>query len=328
MIYIRLDKNIKQPDDFFLDDTEGKEYKVECIVKERLNHGEHEFYIRWASYDDSDNTWEPLEYMKDTIALKEWEESQNAAFLTRMNSHLKPKIIQRNMNSDPVNLNDALSSPEKDMWIKAMQEEFESLKANDTWKLVLRPTDRDVIDIRWVFRIKRNLDQSIEKYKGRFVVRGFTQIPGVDYDEVYSPMVSYIANRILIVLAAKYDLIIHQMDVKSVFLNEEVDTELYVEQPEMFEEKDRKLWVCKLKKGLYGLKQAPRLWHRTLQSHLLSIRFTQLESEPSIFIKKLKDTFIVIAAYVDDLQITSNNIKAIQNIKLELQNKFQMTDLR
>src|SRR5579871_6144937 len=208
-----------------------------------------------------------------------------------------------------------------------MQEEFESLKANDTWELVPRTTDRDIIDTRWVFRIKRNLDQSIEKYKDRFVVQGFTQIPGVDYDEVYSPMVSYTANRILIALATKYDLTIHQIDVKSVFLNGEVDTELYVEQPEIFEEKDRKLWVCKLKKGLYGLKQAPRLWHRTLQSHLLSIGFIQLESEPSIFIKKLEDTFIVIAAYVDDLQIALNDVKVIQNIKLELQNKFQMTDL-
>ena len=158
-----------------------------------------------------------------------------------------------------MNLNDALSTPEKDMWIKAMQEEFDSLKANDTWELVPRPADRDVIDTRWVFRIKRNLDQSVEKYKDRFVVRSFTQIPGVDYDEIYSPVVSYTANRILIALAAKYNLKIHQMDVKSAFLNGEVDTELYIEQPEMFEEKDRKLWVCKLKKGLYDLKQAPRL---------------------------------------------------------------------
>src|SRR5579871_2330869 len=155
-----------------------------------------------------------------------------------------------------------------------MQKEFESLKANDTWELVPRTTDRDIIDTRWVFRIKRNLDQSIEKYKGRFVVQGFTQIPGVDYDEVYSSVVSYTANKILITLAAKYDLIIYQMDMKSAFLNREVDTKLYIEQPEMFKEKDRKLWVCKLKKGHYGLKQAPRLWYRTLQSHLLSIGFT------------------------------------------------------
>src|SRR5579871_5952725 len=95
----------------------------------------------------------------------------------------------------------------------------------------------------------------------------------------------------------------------------------------MFEEKDRKLWVCKLKKGLYDLKQAPRLWYRTLQSHLLSIGFTQLESELSIFIKKLEDTLIVIVVYVDNLQIALNDVKAIQNTKLELQNKFQMTDL-
>src|SRR5579871_315103 len=87
-IHIGLDKNIEQPDDFFLDDTEEKEYKVKCIVKERLNYRECEFYMKCASYDDSDNTWKILEYMKDTIALKEWEKLQNTTFLTGMNSYL------------------------------------------------------------------------------------------------------------------------------------------------------------------------------------------------------------------------------------------------
>jgi hypothetical protein len=76
------------------------------------------------------------------------------------------------------------------------------------------------------------------------------------------------ANRIIMALAVKYDLKIHQMDVKSAFLNGEIDTELFVKQPEMFEEKDRKAYVCKLKKGLYGLKQAPRLWHKILATYL------------------------------------------------------------
>jgi hypothetical protein len=128
-------------------------------------------------------------------------------------------------------------------------------------------------------------------------------------------------------LAAKYDLKIHQMDVKSAFLNGEIDTELFVEQPEMFEEKDRKAYVCKLKKGLYGLKQAPRLWHKTLATYLLSIGFTQLESEPSVFVRKIEDTIVVIAVYVNDLQIASNDMQAIEDTKRELHKRFQMTDL-
>ena len=123
---------------------------------------------------------------------------------------------------------------------------------------------------------------------------------------------SYTTIRLLIALAAKYNLTIHQMDVKSAYLNGEIDTDIYIEQPQLFEERNKAQWVCKLKKGLYGLKQAGRIWHETLHKYLLSKEYTQLESEPSVYIKKLDQKILVIAVYVNDLQIFSNNIKILE----------------
>ena len=110
--------------------------------------------------------------------------------------------------------------------------------------------------MKWVFHIKKQIDGSIEKWKGRFIARGFTQIPRIDFNEIYAPIVSHTAIRLLIILAIQYKLLIHQMDVKSAFLHGDIDVELYIKQPEMFEEGDRNTWVYQLKKGLYGLKQA------------------------------------------------------------------------
>src|SRR5579871_2637705 len=120
-----------------------------------------------------------------------------------------------------------------------MQDEFNLLKENNIWKLVPRPADRDIIDSRWVFHLKYNIDGIIEKRKGRFVARGFTQVPRVDYNEIYPPVVSYTTIRLLIALATKYNLTIHQMDVKSAYLNGKIDTDIYIEQPQLFEERNK-----------------------------------------------------------------------------------------
>src|SRR5579871_4503391 len=104
------------------------------------------------------------------------------------------------------------------------------------------------------FHLKHNIDNTIEKQKERFIIRRFTQIPGVYYNEIYSLVILYTTIRLLITLAAKYNLTIYQMDVKSAYLNREIDTDIYIEQPQLFEERNKDQWVCKLKKGLYGLK--------------------------------------------------------------------------
>ena len=169
------------------------------------------------------------------------------------------ETLEKQYDNDPINIEDALSRPDKDKWIDIIMDKYKSLMSNDIQEIVPRPLDRKVIDTRWTFHIKHNIDGSIEKRKGRFIAKGFTQIPGVDYMETYSLIVSHTSIRILIILVAQYDLHIHQMDVKSAYLNRKIDIDIYIEQPLFFEKKNKERYVYKLKKELYRLKQAGRI---------------------------------------------------------------------
>ena len=301
--------------------NDDREYDIEQIVQERMKNDEKEYYVKWRGYDKSENTWEPYYHLEHTQALDEWEKQLTVyTTVTVENTSY--------LQTDPQNLQEAMNRSDCKRWTEAMTNEIKSLQENDTWELVKRPTNRDVIDTRWVFHIKKRIDGSIEKRKARFVARGFTQIPGIDFNETYAPVVSHTAIRMLIALATRYKLIIHQMDVKSAFLHGDIDTELYVEQPKMFEQGERRTWVCRLKKGLYGLKQAGRIWNKTLHNHLIAHGYTSLESEPSIYIKRNNNNdIVIIAVYVDDLQIASNDINVLHQAKLSLSTQFKMTDL-
>jgi hypothetical protein len=118
-----------------------------------------------------------------------------------------------------------------------------------------------VVSSRWLFKIKDVVDGSIEKYKARFVVCGFSQKEGIDYEETFTPVARYTSIRTIIALTAKMKWKLHQMDVKTTFLNGVIKEEVYIEQPQVFEVENKESHVCKLKKALYGLKQAPRAWY-------------------------------------------------------------------
>ena len=119
------------------------------------------------------------------------------------------------------------------------------------------------------------------------------------------------------------------MDVKSTFLHGDINMELYIKQPKMFEEQDHKTWVYRLKKGLYRLKQAGCIWNKTLHKHLITHGYTSFESEPSVYIKCniANNSIIIIAVYVDDLQIICNNQCVLDAAKMELKTQFKMMDL-
>jgi hypothetical protein len=143
-------------------------------------------------------------------------------------------------------------------WADAMTEEYQSIINNDVWEIVPRPKSKDVVSSKWQFKIKHATDGSIEKYKARFIARGFSQKEGIDYEETFAPIAKYTSIRTIIALTAKMKWNLHQMEVKTAFLNGVIEEEVYIEKPQWFEVEDRKSHVCKLKKALYGLKQAPR----------------------------------------------------------------------
>ena len=148
-------------------------------------------------------------------------------------------------------------------WQQVMEEEYKSLVENDTWELTLLPKDCQVIGSRWVYKIKQNGNGMIEQFKAHFIVKGYSQDYGVDYDETFLPVFKLTSLRILLAIGAMLNLEIHQMDVKTAFLNGDIDMELYIHQPQGYEQRNDKgnELVCKLHKGLYGLKQAVCLWN-------------------------------------------------------------------
>jgi hypothetical protein len=160
-------------------------------------------------------------------------------------------------------------------WADAMTEEYQSIMKNEVWEIVPRMKNKDVVSSRWLFKIKHVADGSIEKYKAIFVTRGFSQKEGIDYEKTFTPMARYTSIRTIIALVAKMKWKLHQMDVKTNFLNGVMEEEVYIDQPQGFEVEDRKSHVCRLKKALYRLKQAPRAWYGRIDSFLMSLGFTK-----------------------------------------------------
>ncbi|KAL0458662.1 UNVERIFIED_CONTAM: Retrovirus-related Pol polyprotein from transposon RE1 [Sesamum latifolium] len=142
-----------------------------------------------------------------------------------------------------------------------MEEELAALERNQTWELVPKLNDVKPISCKWVYKIKRRTDGSIERHKARLVARGFSQQYGLDYDETFSPVAKLTTVRVLLALAASKNWNLWQMDVKNAFLHGELDREIYMNQPTGFLNSDHPEYVYKLRKALYGLKQAPRAWY-------------------------------------------------------------------
>ncbi|CAJ2636761.1 unnamed protein product [Trifolium pratense] len=183
---------------------------------------------------------------------------------------------------EPACCEEALKDPK---WKNAMEEEMSMIQKNKTWELVDKPEDRNIIGVKWVFRTKLNADCSINKYKARLVVKGYAQIFGVDYSETFAPVSRLDTIRLVLAIAAQKGWKVFQLDVKSAFLNGDLQEEIYVEQPEGFAVQGGEDKVYLLKKALYGLKQAPRAWYSKINDHLLSIGFEKSLSESTLYVK-------------------------------------------
>ena len=164
-----------------------------------------------------------------------------------------------------------------------MIEEYQSIMKNDVWDVVPRPKGKSVVTSKWIYKIKHAAYGSIEKYKARFVARGFSQKEGIDYEETFASVARYTSIRSVLSLAAVMKWKIHQMDVKTAFLNGVVEEEVYVEQPLGFETHDRESHVCRLKKALYGLKQEPRTWYGRIDNFLSSLGFTNSKADSNLY---------------------------------------------
>ena len=176
----------------------------------------------------------------------------------------------------PNTYQEAISSDECQKWQEAMKEEMTALKDNNTYELTKLPEGRTLIKGRWVYAIKISPNTE-EKFKARYVAKGYSQVENIDYHETFAPTARMTSIRMLMQIVVQDNFTVHQMNAKTAYLNADIDCEIYMEQPEgfvQFTDKNEKL-VCKLKKSLYGLKQSGRNWNNLLHSFLLSENFEQ-----------------------------------------------------
>ena len=227
---------------------------------------------------------------------------------------------------EPNTYKQAMKSPDAELWQQAAEEEINSLNANGTWDIVPLPKDRKAIGSRWVFKIKRNADGSIERYKARVVAKGFSQRPGLDYIEVFAPTFRMASIRTIIALAAKHDYILHSIDISSAFLNGNLEEEIYMEQPPGFIQFGPE-FVCKLKKSLYGLKQSARQWNKKLNATLFNLGYKRLESDRSIYVFAKDGVLVIIPVFIDDITLASNSQSKIDKTIKDLELHFKLRNL-
>ncbi|CAH9082663.1 unnamed protein product [Cuscuta europaea] len=219
---------------------------------------------------------------------------------------------------------EALSIPE---WKKAVLEEMNALEKNQTWQAVEVPKNKPRVGCKWVFTPKFKADGTLERYKARLVAKGYTQTYGIDYTETFAPVAKLNTIRILLSLAANLDWPLQQLDVKNAFLNGKLEEEVYMSPPPGFEEQYGSK-VCKLEKALYGLKQSPRAWFERFTQFIKKQGFKQAQADHTLFMKfSIKGEIAVLIVYVDDIILTGNYCKEIEDLKKKLAQEFEIKDL-
>ena len=224
---------------------------------------------------------------------------ESEAFIIAPEDDEEPKIVKA-----------ALECPAKEKWKVALEDEMESMKVNQVWSLVDLPSARKAIGNKWILKIKRKADSSIDRYKARLVAKGYTQQEGLDYEETFSPVVKFTSIRLIIAIVAYLDLELHQMDVKTAFLNGELEEEIYMEQPIGFIVKGQDQKVCKLHRSIYGLKQSSRQWYLRFHKAILTYDFKMIEEDHCVY-----DKLAILSLYVDDILIAGNDKEFVFSIK-------------
>ena len=253
---------------------------------------------------------------------------------TRLQNNIKrPKIrtdgtvtysAVRTSDAEPTSHVIAMEHP---LWRNAMDDEFRALVRNKTWHLVPPRAGLNVIDCKWVFKLKHKPDGSIDRYKARLVAKGFKQQYGVDYYDTFSPVVKPTTIRLLFSLAVSRGWSLRQIDIQNAFLHGLLHEDVYMKQPPGFVDSAHPSYLCKLDKSLYGLKQAPRAWFSRLSSTLLQLGFQASKADVSLFIFNKGGVQLYILIYVDDIIIVSSSSLATDRLLAQLQADFAVKDL-
>ena len=235
--------------------------------------------------------------------------------------------LQKEKASEPTHWGDIKGRSDAHLWHAAALEEFNALLESGTFEPVKLPPNRKAIGCRWVFRLKRKPDGSVDRYKARLVAKGFSQRPGLDFGQVFAPTARWAALRAIFALAAIEDLELYSLDISNAFLNGELDHEVYMQQPEGFKDRFGPGFVLQLKRALYGLKQAGHQWHKKLDSVMSGMGFKLVRCDNSIWIYQNDGVHIIIPVYVDDMTIACKRTEQYASTVKELKKHFKLKEL-
>jgi transposase InsO family protein len=314
------------------DQVEGDrpdEQKIDTEGKSAIN-SEDSQKLRKASRGDEE--YETRSELGDIDEEEETSQQTSGRVLRDRSTLKKPKhledytmIVEEFVNQvteDPATFEDALRSENSAEWKRAMDQEITSLKENQTWILTDLPRGAKAIPCKWVFRLKKNPDGSIDKYKGRLVVKRFSQRHGIDYSETFSPVAKMGTIRSILSIAASEKMHMIQFDVSTAFLYGELEETVFMRQPQGYEDGTSK--VCQLKRSLYGLKQAPRCWNKRFGDFLQRHGFKASDADPCLYIRERGGRKLILVIYVDDGLLAATDQREMEIFIEELKSEFKI----
>jgi hypothetical protein len=208
-----------------------------------------------------------------------------------------------------------------------MEDEYQALQWNKTWHLVPSDLASNIIDCKWVFKVKRKQDGLVHRYKTRHVAKGFKQRYGINYGDTFSPIVKVAMIRLVLSLAVSHGWCLTQMDVSNAFLHGILEEDVFMRHPHGSEDPRKPNHVCKLYKALYGLKQTPGVWYSRLSVKLKQLGFSLSKVDTSLFIYNKNGVTIFLLIYVDGIIVTSSSSAAVDALLRDLNDEFALKDL-
>lgn len=226
----------------------------------------------------------------------------------------------------PKDVDEALSRPDAYLWQEAMDSEMASLSAKQALLLMQRTSGMHVVGSKWVFDYKHDATGTVNRYKARLVMQGFTQIKGLDYDESWAPCPARATVRCLLAIVAERDLELYGLDIKTAYLNAAMDKELYIEQPRGYEQGGRDI-VCKVVMALYGSKQAGKLWYDDLSKTLVAAGMRASAADPCLYLWRHPEYgTIYVLVHVDDTIIAARSNEGAEAAKRVITDKYETRD--
>lgn len=319
------------------EDTEVR-YEVERLINERTFRGKQQYLVKWKGYRHP--TWESTDNLTkdcpDIVRAYQAEKKSTHPHALHV-SGIIPNDSPSHMAFTsvinypiPNTYAEAIRHKDSAKWAEAIDKELKSIIDNDTWEPAVLPKGRHPLSTRWVFTVKHNDLNEIQRWKARLVVRGFLQRFGLDYDETFAPTVAIKTLKYMFAMAAQQDMEIMQIDFDTAFLHASLEEEIYIRPPQGFDmPTGHNTSVLKLLKSLYGLKQAPREWYKSVSAALNRLGYFASDLDECLFMKCQDGARIYATIYVDDVLFFFP--KSIQKVweddKEKLSSEFKIKDI-